>query len=96
VAEQLRPFPNGQTAMAAMARAAQAGEQGLIGCTQVTEILNTPGVVLAGPLPAGLELSTLYVAAVARSSQAAQAATELIALLTDPSHEATRRDCGFD
>jgi molybdate transport system substrate-binding protein len=96
VAEQLRPFPNGQTAMAAMARAAQAGDHGLIGCTQVTEILNTPGVVLAGPLPAGLELSTLYVAAVARSSQAAQAATELIALLTDPSHEATRRDCGFD
>jgi molybdate transport system substrate-binding protein len=96
VAEQLRPFPNGQTAMAAMDRAAQAGEHGLIGCTQVTEILNTPGVVLAGPLPAGLELSTLYVAAVARSSQAGQAATELIALLTDPSHEATRRDCGFD
>jgi molybdate transport system substrate-binding protein len=96
VAEQLRPFPNGQTAMAAMARAAQAGEQGLIGCTQVTEILNTPGVALAGLLPAGLELSTLYVAAVARSSGAAPAATELIALLSDPSHEATRRDCGFD
>ena len=72
------------------------GEQGLIGCTQVTEILNTPGVALAGLLPAGLELSTLYVAAVARSSGAAPAATELIALLSDPSHEATRRDCGFD
>jgi hypothetical protein len=36
------------------------------------------------------------VAAVARSSGAAQAAAELIALLSDPSHEATRHDCGFD
>jgi ABC-type molybdate transport system substrate-binding protein len=37
---------------------------GSIGCTQVTEILYTDGVRLAGVLPAGSELSTEYAAAV--------------------------------
>jgi molybdate transport system substrate-binding protein len=45
----LRPFPNGATAMAALAAASEASP---IGCTQVTEILYTPGVELVGPLPA--------------------------------------------
>ncbi|MEO6928322.1 MAG: substrate-binding domain-containing protein, partial [Casimicrobiaceae bacterium] len=48
VAARLRPFPNGAAAMAALA---QAQEPHAIGCTQVTEILYTPGVVLAGTLP---------------------------------------------
>ena len=48
VAARLRPFPNGAAAMQALARAPDARP---IGCTQVTEILNTPGVTLVGPLP---------------------------------------------
>ena len=35
-----------------------------IGCTQVTEILNTPGVTLVGPLPEGCALATIYTGAV--------------------------------
>ena len=35
-----------------------------IGCTQVTEILSTPGVTLVGPLPKEFELATVYTAGV--------------------------------
>src|SRR6185436_8127067 len=43
VTARLRPYPNGATAMAAMAVSTDARP---IGCTQVTEILHTPGVSL--------------------------------------------------
>jgi molybdate transport system substrate-binding protein len=47
---------NGTTAMRELARSTAAG---LVGCTQITEIRYTPGVVLAGALPVGFELSTV-------------------------------------
>ncbi|HZY15736.1 MAG TPA: substrate-binding domain-containing protein, partial [Ramlibacter sp.] len=59
---RLRTFPNGATAMAALA---QAPEGNAVGCTQATEILMTPGVQLCGPLPPPYELATTYTAAVA-------------------------------
>ena len=37
---------------------------GAVGCTQVTEILYTPGVDLVGPLPAEFTLATMYSVAV--------------------------------
>ncbi len=40
VAPQLRPFPNGATAMRALASEAVPGA---LGCTQITEIIETPG-----------------------------------------------------
>src|SRR5262245_44701233 len=45
VAPRLRIFPNGVTAMHALAAATSPNP---IGCTQVTEILATPGVALVG------------------------------------------------
>lgn len=92
---RLKEFPNGQTAMAAMARDAQAGQSGLIGCTQVTEILNTPGVQLAGLLPPSLELSTVYAAAVVRGAPHAAGARQMIDLLTDAEAAPVRLACGF-
>ena len=47
LAPRLRTFPNGATAMREMA---QSAEPGVIGCTQVTEILYAPGVQLVGLL----------------------------------------------
>jgi molybdate transport system substrate-binding protein len=64
VRDRVRAFANGAQAMAAMA-AAPAGT-GAIGCTQVTEILYTGGVVLAGLLPPPFELDTVYTLAVSR------------------------------
>jgi molybdate transport system substrate-binding protein len=94
---RLLPFPNGQTAMAAMAaRASQSPAARLIGCTQVTEILNTPGVTLAALLPPQFELATPYTAAVSRKAAQPEAAAHLIALLADAEQAALRKACGFD
>ena len=96
VAEQkdkLRTFPNGATAMAALA---QAKEPDAVGCTQVTEILMTIGVKLTGLLPPPHGLSTTYTAAAASTAQEPQLARELIAALTAPDAAEARRRCGFD
>src|SRR5262245_30094870 len=61
VTTRLRPYPNGAAAMHALA--AMRSEQP-IGCTQVTEILATPGVTLVGRLPKEFELATVYTAGV--------------------------------
>ncbi len=92
LAGRLRPFPNGATAMREMA---QAGEAGVIGCTQVTEILYTPGVQLAGDLPKVFELATVYTAAVCTRAAEPRAAAELISLLISPEAAEVRRLGGF-
>lgn len=92
VADSLRPFPNGQTAMAAMAAANDARP---IGCTQITEILNTQGVAACGILPAPHGLATVYTAAVATGASAPEAARTMIALLTAPEQAAARTAAGF-
>ena len=61
LAPRLRPHPNGATAMRELAAAASPRP---IGCTQVTEILYTPGVQLVARLPVRFELATMYTAAV--------------------------------
>jgi hypothetical protein len=48
VASRLHAYPNGATAMRALAGTTAAG---LVGCTQITEIKSTPGVALVGALP---------------------------------------------
>jgi molybdate transport system substrate-binding protein len=97
LAETLRPrlrsFPNGTTAMGALA---QAPEANAVGCTQVTEILITPGVRLAGVLPPPYELATTYTAAVAAGTEEAQLARELVATLTSADALEVRRACGFE
>lgn len=88
---RLRSFPNGATAMAAMA---QAGGHP-IGCTQSTEILATPGVTLVAPLPAEFALETTYTAAVSASATDASAAARFVALLTSAASAPLRRTAGF-
>ena len=93
LAPRLRPFPNGATAMGEMAR---CDEPGVIGCTQVTEILYTPGVSLVAALPQAFELATVYTAAVSSHADSPQAAAALIALLTSPRSAALRAAGGFE
>ena len=93
VAGRLRPFPNGATAMKALAEA--DGER-LVGCTQVTEILATPGVRLVATLPDPLGLQTVYTAAVATGAQSNAAAEALVRLLADESTADARRAAGFE
>src|SRR5690606_34445852 len=89
---RVREFPNGQTAMAAMAK---SRDEAPLGCTQITEILNTPGVDYAGDLPAPHSLPTTYTAAVALGTLQAEAARRMIAILTAPEHAAIRQRVGF-
>lgn len=91
--DRLRPFPNGATAMKAMA---QCAEPGLLGCTQITEILYIDGVDMVAPLPQAFELATVYTAAVCSRSTAPDLAAELIAKMTQPDTAALRQTCGFE
>lgn len=89
---RLRRFPNGATAMRKLAQATSARP---IGSTQVTEILNTPGLTLVGPLPPGCDLATTYTAAVAAKAAAPDGAQRLIELLTGEDSRDHRRRVGF-
>lgn len=90
--DHLRTFPNGATAMGEMA---QAPVPGVIGCTQVTEILHVAGVELVGLLPREFELATVYTAAVCTKAQSPDEAREFVQQLASSEHAATRRQCGF-
>jgi molybdate transport system substrate-binding protein len=89
---RLRPAPNGAAAMRALAA---ASEPRPIGCTQVTEILNTPGLTLVGPLPKPFELVSLYTAAVCTRSQLPSQAARLAALLASDAARPKREQAGF-
>ncbi len=92
VAPRLCTFPNGQTAMAALA-AQPAGRP--IGCTQITEILNTKGVSLVGDLPAEFALATVYTVGICAKAQAPELARRFAALLTGEGSRDLRRKLGF-
>jgi len=92
VTARLRPFPNGAAAMQALAAADSTRP---IGCTQVTEIVAVPGVVVATSLPKGCDLTTIYTAAVARNAVAPAMAARLIAQLTGDAARNSRKQAGF-
>lgn len=89
---RVEEFPNGQTAMARMAASPLAGP---VGCTQVTEILNTEGVTLVGTLPDPFALDTVYTAAVSAGAGSPEEAMALIRMLAAPSADEIRRSVGF-
>ncbi len=93
VADRLRIYPNGATAMRHLAASRGACA---IGCTQSTEILNTPGIRLVGRLPRGYDLATIYTAAVSANARAATPARQLIELLASPDHRDLRKTLGFE
>lgn len=92
VAPHLRPYPNGSAAMAALA-AAKGGRP--VGCTQVTEILNTEGTTLVGNLPEGFALATVYTLGICTKARSPQLAHKLAALLTGDGSRDLRRRLGF-
>lgn len=93
LAAKLRPFPNGATAMKAMS---QSPETGLLGCTQITEILYTEGVDLVAPLPKAFELATVYTAAVCSASAQPELARMLIESMVGAQAATSRLACGFE
>lgn len=75
---------------------AEAEGARLVGCTQVTEINNTPGVALAGLLPREFELATVYTAGLCTHAAAPEVARRFIALLTGEASRALRAKAGFE
>jgi molybdate transport system substrate-binding protein len=92
VAARLKIFPNGATAMRHLAETKALQP---IGCTQSTEIISTPGVVLSGSLPRGCDLLTMYTAAVTTGATNAQQAQRLIDLLIGTDQRESRERAGF-
>ena len=92
LAARSRTFPNGATAMRELA----ASGAGAIGCTQITEILYTPGTALVGPLPDAFELATVYTAALAARAAEPMLAQRFIDLLAGPATRAMRAEGGFE
>jgi len=90
---RLRTHPGGAAAMRAMS---QASTSGLLGCTQITEIMITPGVTLVGPLPAEFGLTTVYVAAVCAGSACPGLARHLAELLGGELTRSLRTRLGFE
>jgi molybdate transport system substrate-binding protein len=93
VADRLRPYPNGATAMRELA-AVKRGRP--IGCTQITEILGTNGATLVGPLPKAFELATAYTVGVCAKAADPALARKFAARLTDDASRALRQRLGFE
>ena len=92
LAARIHEYPNGATAMRELAKNAS---DGMVGCTQVTEIMYTPGVQLVGELPAEHALSTVYTAAVCSQAQHPALAAQLAQALSGEESVSLRRRSGF-
>jgi molybdate transport system substrate-binding protein len=93
LAPRLHAYPNGASAMQALAKSRGSG---LIGCTQVTEINSTPGVTLVGTLPAPFELATPYAVAVCSSAGQPELAQRFVQMLAGPDALGLRHQAGFE
>jgi len=92
VAARLQVYPNGATAMRQLA---QSDAKRPIGCTQSTEIITIDGVELAGALPKGCDLATMYTAGVTTQAAGSAQARVLIELLTGADRHDMRERAGF-
>jgi molybdate transport system substrate-binding protein len=83
IADQIKPKLKPQPTSNPAAKAVANGEAEL-GITQISEILPYAGAELVGPLPAEIQLYTVYPAALAAGTKEAGPATALIKFLTAP------------
>ncbi len=88
-------YPNGATAMAALASGSRALGHMPIGCTQVSEILYTPGVSLVAELPPPFVLRTVYAAALTPAGLESPRALEMINKLCSSKSLVLRHKGGF-
>jgi len=90
---RLRIFPNGDDAMAELAK---GKGKGLLGCIQTTEIRFAPDVVVAGLLPGNLGLSTIYTVALTTQSKNPEIAAQFISKLIGSDAAHLRMAIGFE
>lgn len=93
VAPRLRPYPNGATAMHALA---QSGGSMPIGCTQLSEIKYINGVTPVGPLSHEFELATVYSVGTSAHAQWPECARRFSQLVCGPEAGNVRAAAGFE
>ncbi len=86
-------FPNGAEAMQAMVKSASPNP---IACTQVTEILYTPGIDLVAVLPKEFELATDYTLGICSGAHNQESARLFAQWLTGSASVALRKQGGFE
>ncbi len=91
----IRAAIDAKTRLVPNAAAAVAAGEAELGFTQISEILNVPGSVLAGPLPAELQVYTTFQAAVSTASTSPTAAA-FIKFLTAPAAAGVIKTKGMD
>ena len=89
---RLRVFPHGAAAMAALAVSTAAAP---VGCTQLTEILATPGVRAVGEVPAPWALRTVYQVAPLGGAAEPDLAARFAAMLAGTGQQDLRASSGF-
>jgi len=90
----LTELMNAKTVYSDSAAEAVADRKAQIGFTQISEILNVPGAVFAGPLPPEVQVYTTHQAAV--STTAPPAARQFVALITSPQAAAVIKSKGME
>ena len=67
-----------------------------LGLVVITQIMTTPGVDLAGPLPREIQSHVSFVAGISSQSKTSKAANELVAFLTGPRARAVIKRQGME
>jgi len=67
-----------------------------LGIYPTSEVVHVKGVTVVGPLPAALQLKTIYGAAVVKATAVPDAATAFVKFLSDPANRQVWHDAGFD
>jgi 4-carboxymuconolactone decarboxylase len=80
----LTELMNAKTVHSDSAAHAVAGKKAELGFTQISEILNVPGAMLAAPLPPEVQVYTTFAAASAAKTASADAARRFIAFISGP------------
>jgi molybdate transport system substrate-binding protein len=91
VSERLVQAPPGVPVGTMLAR----GEADL-GFQQLSELLHVPGIEIVGPLPPEIQAVTVFTAGITNTSSQREEARALVAYLTSPEAEATKRQYGMD
>ena len=66
-----------------------------LGFQQLSELLHVPGIAIAGPLPAAIQITTTFSAGVGAQSPQAEAARALLAYLASPQAADAKRRQGM-
>jgi molybdate transport system substrate-binding protein len=73
-----------------------AGGEAELGFYPKSEVISAAGLALVGPLPAAIQLTTIYGAAVTSASDAPDAGKTFIAFMRDDANRAVWTRGGFD